>query len=236
MLPRFFFDGSIAQGVALSLPEKSSHHLARVLRLKIKDEVVVFNGEGGEYRCVIESIDKKSVTVLPLSFSEANRTSEPVIHLGLAVLKNDVMDRALSRATELGAQIITPVIADNSTVAHKIIHKRQAHWQQVVLSACEQCGLNLPPTLMPPITLLSWLQTSTGTTKLIALGDGDRFEPTSRTGSIDLAIGPEGGFAQHELEAARQSNFTPVRFGPRVLRAETAPVAAISTLRYALGE
>jgi len=236
MLPRFFYEGSISTGALVALPDTTSHHLARVLRLSITDRIVLFNGLGGEYECAIQALGKKRVDVLPESFCDTNRDSPLKVHLGISVLKKDAMDRVIAKSTEMGVETITPVIAEHSTVAKKIINNRHAHWHQVILSACEQCGLNIIPTLEPAKSLQEYLKSVSAEIKLISLGSGQRFDPKGPTKEVALLVGPEGGFAQHEILNAQTSGFNAVKFGPRVLRAETAPIVAVSALRYALEE
>lgn len=236
MLPRFYIGDHIQTGEPLILPEATSHHLSRVLRLNKNDQVIIFNGRGGEFECTISAIGKKQVEVLPEKFSDNDRSAAVAIHLGMSVLKKDAMDRAIAKAVELGVQVITPMISEHCTVARKVILNRLSHWEQIVISACEQCGLNLLPELKPAISFDQFIGQSTADVKLISEGSGTRFEHEGPVDQIDLVIGPEGGFAPSEIKLAFSAGFTAVKFGPRVLRAETAPVAAIAALRYALGE
>ena len=236
MHPRFYVKGHIQTGEHLVLPESTSHHLSRVLRLNSHDPITIFNGEGGEFECAISNMGKKQVEVVPVTFTDINRHSTIAIHLGMSVLKKDAMDRAIAKAVELGVQVITPIISEHCSVARKVINNRIAHWQQVVISACEQCGLNLLPELLPAANFDQWVNESNAGMKLIADGTGDRFEHQGEVAGIDLVIGPEGGFSPSETTTAFKAGFTAIRFGPRILRAETAPAAAVATIRYALGE
>ena len=153
--PRFHVPGSIDDGMAL--PEAVSHHMIRVLRLQVGDPVTLFNGTGGEYQCEISAISRKTAQVNVLAHSAVDRVPELNIHLGLAVLKKDAMDRVIQSAAELGIAEITPVITEHCTVATRIIRSRQAHWQQVAVSACEQSGMNRLPTIHTPVELAGWL-------------------------------------------------------------------------------
>lgn len=235
-LARFFVPVSITPNQNLSLPDKVAHHLAKVLRLNQGDNIILFNGEGGEYKCRIEDIKKNSAIVSIDRFDPINRDASLKVHLGLCVTKKDAMDRAISKSVELGVASITPLISERCTVSKKIIHARESHWQQVIYASCEQCGLNLPPILNRPQSLTDWIDAPHTTLKFIALPDT---EPLNATGEpvteLTLLIGPEGGFTDLECSGAADQGFTSVSFGDRVLRAETAPVVCLSVLQYEFG-
>ena len=235
-LPRFFVDGSIKIGETFVLPEASGHHLARVLRKTTAESIVLFNGEGGEFICSIESIKKNHVAVRPVKYDENNRAPHLKTTLGLCILKKDSMNSVLTKVTELGVSRITPIISDHCAVAHKVIHNRETHWRQVVIAACEQCGLNLLPALDPATNLSEWLATSSAEIRLMAvLGSSPIPHSVSVVNSVSLLTGPEGGFSEAEETEAIKAGFNTVTFGERVLRAETAPIVALSVSHQVWG-
>ena len=235
-LPRFFVEGSIKTGKPFLLPQAAGHHLARVLRKSTADNIVVFNGSGGEFTCSIESIRKSQVEVKPVEYDEIDRAPSLSTHLGLCILKRDSMDSVLTKVTELGARRITPIISDHCAVAHKVIRNRTQHWRQVIVAACEQCGLNRLPVLDAPTNLTDWLANSSADIRLLSVPGSAPLSPAiSPVESVSLLTGPEGGFSEAEEEEAINSGFTRVTFGERVLRAETAPVVALAVAHQVWG-
>jgi 16S rRNA (uracil1498-N3)-methyltransferase len=235
-LPRFFVEGSIKIGKPFALPLESGHHLARVLRKTTEQRIIVFNGEGGEFICSIESIKKNQVTIRPFKYDENDRAPHLRTTLGLCILKKDSMNSVLTKVTELGVSRITPIISDHCAVAHKVIHHRETHWRQVVIAACEQCGLNLLPALDPATNLSEWLATSSADIRLLAVPGYSSIPRTTPTvNSVSLLTGPEGGFSKAEEKEAIDMGFNTVTFGERVLRAETAPVVALSVSHQVWG-
>jgi len=235
-LPRFFVEGSIKTGKTFLLPEASGHHLSRVLRKSTADRIIVFNGEGGEFVCSIESIRKNKVEVTPFEYDQSDRAPLLKISLGLCILKKDSMDSVLAKVTELGVSRVTPIISDHCAVAHKVIRNRETHWHQVMISACEQCGLNLLPALDPATSLTDWLADSSADIRLLAVPGSTPLPKTiAAVHSVSLLTGPEGGFSEDEETQATKAGFSSVTFGERVLRAETAPVVALSVVHQVWG-
>lgn len=232
--PRFYVPLRTEIGETLELPEGPSHHLATVLRLKQGSDITVFNGEGGEFHCTITEINKRQVNVMPNAFDAANRAPDCHVHLGMCILKKDPMHSAISRAVELGVSHLTPVISEHCAVSKKMIRQRQAHWQQVAISACEQCGLNLVPEITEPVPISDWLNGRHGDHRFIAMPASPGL-PASLTGdSVSVLIGPEGGFSKPEESAAKTAGFIPTGFGERILRAETAPAVALAILNQVM--
>ncbi len=235
-ISRFYVPGSLELGASVALPENTAHHLARVLRLQTGDSVILFNGEGGEFECIIETLEKKAVTVRPLSFSDDDRATSLKVHLGMCILKRDAMDNVFMKATELGVTSITPLVSDHCAVSRKSIENRQKHWKQVSISACEQCGLNILPQIDEPQQLTEWIQSRDGK-RIIALPDATTpVNAAEHPSEVSLLVGPEGGFSDAEVDAASASGFEAVSFGARMLRAETAPIVALSVLQYEWGD
>jgi 16S rRNA (uracil1498-N3)-methyltransferase len=237
---RFYDDQVFRQHVSSDLAEEASHHISRVLRMQPGSEIIVFNGAGGEWLVRIESIGKRHVRVLPIEFQSVDRTPSCAVHLALPLIKGDRMDYALQKATELGAasfQLLTTERTDVRIDSGRL-DKRLPHWQQVVISACEQCGMNRIPVVHAPVNLSQYLQQGNEGLKLIAHpGEQPLSTDTLKiSAEIHLLTGPEGGFSPEELSQASGSGFYPFALGQRVLRAETAPAALLAAIWMARGE
>lgn len=238
--PRFFVEakflnaGSLGAGQHLELAANISHHMIHVLRLREGTDIVLFNGQGGEFAAQILNIARKSVTVQVGSFTDINRTSNLSVHLGMCVIKKDSMDRVIGRATELGVAQITPLISDYCAVANKLIFKRQTHWQQVAVSACEQCGLNVVPEILEPIGIRDWIRQTSAPLKLVCKPAETALNESGEVSGVELLVGPEGGLSESELTAAEAWGFRGISLGERILRAETAPLVAITLLQAQL--
>lgn len=234
MSRRFFDPQPFSVGVQADLGETASHHIGRVLRMRVDDDIEIFNGEGGEYRARIVGISKKAVTVLPLSFDADDRTAPRTVTLALPLIKGERMDYAIQKATELGVHAIQLLQCERSDVRlnPEREEKKRAHFHQVAISACEQCGMNRVPAIYPVITLADYLQQASQPVKLIA-HPGEKqadYAALLAGGEISLVTGPEGGFSAEELALAAQAGFQAFALGERVLRAETAPVALLAAL------
>lgn len=226
-------------GVLLTLGEVASQHLGRVLRMQSGDSLLVFNGEGGEFPATIAEVSKKSVKVRLAERVERESESPLKVQLGQCLSKGERMDYAVQKATELGVSTITPLFSERSEVKlpAERAQKRQRHWQQVAISACEQSYRCLVPSINEPTSLMVWLDQQEAELKLVLDPRGAESLPTTtKPQSIALLVGPEGGLSEAEIEQAVKAGFKPVVFGPRVLRTETAPVAALSVLQYLWGD
>ena len=237
-IPRIYIDTPISTGSLISLPIEAHRHIANVLRLKEKNKLILFNGLGREYLSEIISVEKKTTVVSVKNESDISSQSAINIELGLALIKNDRFDFALQKSVELGVNSITPLMAHRSTIKldSKRARKKQAHWQGIIQNACEQSGQNYLPAMNPLHSIADWLASSTTA--------GIVFEPTaSHTLSslraeknLRVIIGPEGGFTEVELELISQHGFDKVKLGPRILRAETAAICAVSALQVLWGD
>lgn len=231
---RFFDPQSFAEGQQTALGDEASHHIARVLRMQVGDRLQVFNGQGGAWHAEITSVSKKTVSVLPYRFDPENRSAVTPVTVALPMIKGERMDYALQKATELGAHQFQLLNTERTDVRldGERLEKKLRHWQQVVISACEQCGMNLVPAVKAPRPLTDWLPDTVATLKLIA-HPGEQPLPSDAlgdAGNIILLTGPEGGFAEAEIAAAKANGFVSFALGNRVLRAETAPVALLAAL------
>jgi 16S rRNA (uracil1498-N3)-methyltransferase len=238
--PRIYTPQPLIAETTLALGADAAHHVARVLRMQSGDALLLFNGDGSEYRATIASIDKKSVSVQIGSAVENTRESPLAIHLGIAISKGDRMDWVIQKATELGVAQITPLQTERVEVRlnNEREEKKLAHWQATAISACEQCGRNRIPTIHSPATLMTWLDTVKADAKFVLHHRSEITleESAEKPKRIALLIGPEGGLSDMEITLAEQKNFAPLRLGPRVLRTETAPLAALSVLQFLWGD
>ncbi|MCG8394726.1 MAG: 16S rRNA (uracil(1498)-N(3))-methyltransferase [Pseudomonadales bacterium] len=234
MARRFFDDQEFQSGLATELGANASHHIGKVLRMVEGDELVVFNGRGGEWHARITAMGKKTVTVEPLAFHADDRSAPIAVTVALPMIKGDRMDYAIQKATELGAARIVVLDTERCEVRLKgdRQEKKLGQWQQIAISACEQCGLNRPPVVEGVMPLKDWLATDLPPLRLIAHPGESPFSPSAleQVDALALLTGPEGGFSDEELQAATDKHFTAFALGNRVLRAETAPVALLAAL------
>lgn len=237
MSNRFFIEASLTVGQSIELTEVVFHHWVRVLRAKLNDQAILFNGQGGEYLVELTEINKKNASIQVLSFEPANRTPNFQVVLGQVMSKGDRMDYAIQKATELGVHKIQLLTSERCEMRLKYDRdqKKIDHWQAIAIAACEQCGLNIVPEVLAPISLQEWFSLSLPATKLVLAPDTDAFD-IAKQATLDLAllIGPEGGLSQDEIAQANAAGFKNWCIGERVLRTETAPVVALAILNYIL--
>jgi 16S rRNA (uracil1498-N3)-methyltransferase len=236
-LSRFFIDAPLSLGQH-ELPEAQAHYIGRVLRHAVGDAVQLFNGSGQEYLGELIEVGKKSVRV-ELREAIAGLAESPLrIHLGQGLSRGERMDWAIQKATELGASEITPIVSERCEVRLKDerADKRLAHWRQVAISACEQCGRSVLPVIHPPLELAAWLQQVEADLKLVLHPVAEPLQSHARPATLAFLIGPEGGLNDAEVQQAALAGFHPARLGPRVLRTETAPVVALSVAQQLWGD
>jgi len=241
-VPRFFVPSPLAPALAgrtVELDEAAAHHAVRVVRLTVGAALTLFDGAGGEYAATLVRADRRSAAVRIESFEAVERESPLALTLAQGVAANDAMDYAIRKTTELGVTSIQPLLTARSAPLPPGARadKRVAHWRQVAIAACEQCGRNRVPEVLPPQRLEEWLGGWTGSGIVLA-PDADRSLATlaPTPAPVALLIGPEGGFDARELQAARARGFHAVRIGPRVLRTETAATAALAVLQSLWGD
>lgn len=225
-------------GQSTVLDERSSHHLARVLRAKVGDFVTVFNGDGYNYASRISSITKAHITVDLLSKEDPCNESPLTTHLGLAVSKGDRFEWAIKKATELGVSSISPILSQRVDVRlpPERWKKKQDHWQQIVISACEQSGRAVVPEVHAPQPTELWVKAAKADSKFcLHPGLSNMLPPTPPT-SVALLIGPEGGLSDEEVTVASNCEFQGLNLGPRILRTETAPLVALSIVGTQWGD
>ena len=241
MPPRLFCPEPLAAGQVVALPSQAAHHAGRVLRLAIGDDVVLFDGSGGEHAGRITALGREMRVVL-VRHDEVEREAPLRITLAQALVANEKMDWVVQKAVELGVAAIAPLATERCVVrlTGERAAKRVEHLRQVAIAACEQCGRNRVPPLAELARLPDFLaaQASSAAVRLT-------FEPGAgqRLSTVDLAgrdalllIGPEGGLSDHEAAAAQAAGFLPVALGPRILRTETAGLAAIAAILARWGD
>jgi len=238
---RFFADGALRAGGTLLLPEDAAHHAVHVLRLQAGEAVTLFNGRGGEYAGRIAAIERLRVTVDLLEHRALERESPLAVTLVQGVSSSEKMDFTVQKATELGVAALQPVIAARSTgrIAGERAAQKRAHWQRVAIAACEQCGRNRVPQVLPPMPLAEFCgNVPAGAALLLspAAQLGLRDAAARLRGAVALAAGPEAGFTGPEEALLAGAGFVPVRLGPRVLRTETAALAALAALNALAGD
>ncbi|MBU3068460.1 16S rRNA (uracil(1498)-N(3))-methyltransferase [Aestuariicella sp. G3-2] len=238
-IPRIFTEQSLQAGSDIELDENASRHVGKVLRMQAGRELILFDGRGGEYTATITDVGKKVVRVAISEFHDVERESPLAIHLGIGISRGERMDWVLQKATELGVTRITPLFTERTEVklTGPRLEKKRQHWQQILVSACEQCQRNTLPQLQTAQRFDDWLPDVTETSRFVLHHRTDvSLSATEKPASVALVIGPEGGLSDVEIQRAQQHQFQPLALGPRVFRTETAPIAAISVLQYLWGD
>ena len=236
MPPRFFVDQPLHAGDALALPIATARHV-QVLRLQPGAALRLFDGRGGEWAARIERIGRSEVSVRLGLHDAVDRELALPVTLALGMPANERMDTVVEKATELGVAVIQPLLCERSVLrlSGERSQKKVAHWRSVAVAACEQSGRTRVPLIEPVRSLPEWLRAlpADGAARWVAsLGDGAAALASmlpARSGVVALS-GPEGGLAPAEDELARAAGFVPVSLGPRVLRADTAPLALLALL------
>ena len=236
-LSRFYIAAPLSLGQH-ALPEEQAHYIGRVLRHGVGDAVQLFDGSGQEYLGQLIEVGKKSVRV-ELTEQLPGQPDSPLrVHLGQGLSRGERMDWAIQKATELGVAEITPIVSERCEVRLKDerADKRLAHWQQVAISACEQCGRSTVPLIHPPLLLADWLEQVEAELKLVLHPVAEPLVSHAKPASLAFLIGPEGGLNDNEVSQAVAAHFQAARLGPRVLRTETAAAVALSVAQQLWGD
>jgi 16S rRNA (uracil1498-N3)-methyltransferase len=238
--PRIFTDSGLNEGQTTTLDDSAAQHVGRVLRMQPGQALVLFNGDGHDYAATITESGKKRVEV-SVEEARTNLTESNLeIVLGQTLSRGDRMDYAIQKAAEMGVTCIVPLATERSEVKLKgdREEKRLRHWRQIAISAAEQCGRARLPAILPVMGLAEWLDYTRDCDLRLVLHH--RTEQSlgslSNPASIALMIGPEGGLNPDEIASAETAGFLPVALGPRVLRTETAPVAAMALCQWLWGD
>ena len=240
-IPRFYIEELLELGLTLNLPADIHRHAIQVLRLKVGESIMLFNGQGGEYLASLILTEKRKSAVSIISFNDTNRESPLKITLALAMIKSDKMDFAIQKAVEMGVNTIQPLYTNRSVISIKAnrLEKKMAHWRGIINGACEQSGRTSIPSIQTPTPLESWLRKTSTSIQLAMLpGEFPHINALSppQGNKISLIVGPEGGFTEQEVELLLASNITGIQFGPRILRAETAVIAGLSLCQQLWGD
>ena len=240
-LTRVYVDAALEPGASLTLTGGTAGHLTRVLRLRPKAALILFNGRGGEYAASIERVQRSEVTVAVGAHESIERESPFPLTLAQGVSRGERMDLVVQKATELGVARLVPVLTERSIVRldEEQSDRKSSHWRAIAIAACEQCGRNRLPEVGLPAQLREFLRQPCGDSVRLLLSPSAtrRIEDVSRpAGGATVLIGPEGGLSDAEQEDALTAGFTAVNLGPRVLRTETAAIASLTLLQREFGD
>jgi len=240
-LTRVYVEEPLASGKRCLVAGSAANHMVRVLRLGVGAAVTLFDGAGGEYAARIESLKKDAVLVEVGAHAAVERESPLAVTLAQGISRGERMDWVIQKATELGVRRIVPLITTRSVVRldARQAQKKSQHWRGITIAACEQCGRNRLPELAAPVDFQEFLGTEApeeAMRLLLSLAGSLRIGTIKSLGKIILLIGPEGGLAPEEGTAALAQGFVPVQLGPRILRTETAAIAALAALQQAFGD
>ena len=230
-MPRFYCPTPLSTGQPLSLPAGAARHV-QVLRLQPGDVITLFNGEGGEFAATVTRMGRSDVDVDIGAHHAVEREAVRAVHLLAGITANERMDWLVEKATELGVASITPLVAERSVLKLKgeRAEKKLAHWQGIAVASAEQCGRNRVPPVHAAVTLAEWVKKAPpGERWVLSLSEGTQsLGQMLGAGPVTVLSGPEGGLSPSEELAAVAAGFAPVTLGPRVLRAETAPLAVLA--------
>ncbi len=237
-IPRLYYPHAIQCGDVIPFDKEKSHYVSTVLRLKEGEPLILFNGQQGEYHASI-LCEKKRFFAKVLTYKDMQRESFLPIHLGQGLARGDRMDIIIQKASELGVTSITPLYTQQSAVKldAQRAHKRLEHWQNIAISACEQCGRTKIPSIVAPMLLTQWVaQPFAGTSLLFAPAAAHSVKNLAAPQAIRLAIGPESGWNEKEIALMQNHQFIQTTLGPRILRTETASIAALSIIQGLFGD
>jgi 16S rRNA (uracil1498-N3)-methyltransferase len=241
-LTRVHVEAPLASGKRVAVEGSAANHIMRVLRLRAGDAVTLFNGNGAEFAASIQEFRKDFVVVEVKEERAVDRESPLSITLGQGISRGERMDWILQKATELGGTRIVPVATERSVVRldAKQAEKKLQHWRGIAIAACEQCGRNKVPEITLPTDIFEFVGSAAGSTAtrllLSPTSDASIDEVCVDAAGVTLLIGPEGGLTEDEREVAQRAGFTAVRMGSRVLRTETAAIAALTILQHRFGD
>jgi 16S rRNA (uracil1498-N3)-methyltransferase len=238
-ISRLYTPDKLIEGLKISLQDDSAHYVRTVLRLKKDQFITLFNSLGGEYLCRLHEVSRKSVVVSIIEKIDRNVESPLQITLGLGISRGDRMDWAVQKSVELGVNKITPLLTERCIVKFKGDKKPQRlkHWQSIVQHATEQSGRTVLPELIEIDNMQDWVISQSGLKVFLdPYAEQSLLELKPDDLHVTLLTGPEGGFTNQERELAIAAGFTPVRLGNRILRTETASLAALSAVQMLWGD
>ena len=236
-LTRNFVDQHFAVNKKIILEKSSTHHLLKVLRKKEGDEIILFDGKGNSCLGVISSLNKSQLELEIIELFDKTLRSGIKISLGQSLIKSDPLNFIIQKATELGVASFYPLITDRSVIKLKMTKNRALKWSLIARGACEQCGENWLPIIESPMKLDKWAEVEKSKIKIVLYPHAtNKISDLDYKDSVSLAIGPEGDFTEYEVDSLVEKGFIPVTIGRRILRAETAAISAISSVRFGAKE
>lgn len=236
-LTRNFVDQHFAVNKKIILEKSSTHHLLKVLRKKEGDEIILFDGKGNSCLGVISSLNKSQLELEIIELFDKTLRSGIKISLGQSLIKSDPLNFIIQKATELGVASFYPLITDRSVIKLKMTKNRALKWSLIARGACEQCGENWLPIIESPMKLDKWAEVEKSKIKIVLYPSAtNKISDLDYKDSVSLAIGPEGDFTEYEVDSLIEKGFIPVTIGQRILRAETAAISAISSVRFGAKE
>lgn len=238
-ISRLYTPMPLATGKLIELDDDNGHYVRTVLRLKKDNQLILFNGHGGEYLCTVAEASRKTVLINVGQWDDRTVESPLQVTLGLGISRGDRMDLTVQKAVELGVNRITPLLTERCVVQFKGEKKPQRllHWQKIVQHAAEQSGRTTLPELLEIESLENWIANQQGLKVLLdPYAETTLSELKPETMKVTLLTGPEGGFSNQERDIAKVSGFIPVRLGARILRTETASLAALSAIQLLWGD
>jgi|TARA_B100001540_G_scaffold38399_1_gene34083 16S rRNA (uracil1498-N3)-methyltransferase len=236
-LTRNFVDQHFAVNKKIILEKSSTHHLLKVLRKKEGDEIILFDGKGNSCLGVISSLNKSQLELEIIELFDKTLRSGIKISLGQSLIKSDPLNFIIQKATELGVASFYPLITDRSVIKLKMTKNRALKWSLIARGACEQCGENWLPIIESPMKLDKWAEVEKSKIKIVLYPHANnKISDLDYKDSVSLAIGPEGDFTEYEVDSLIEKGFIPVTIGQRILRAETAAISAISSVRFGAKE
>ena len=239
---RFYSPEKLRLGAQVKLSDNASIHATRVMRLNVGNKLFLFDGNGSDFECELVSVQKNGSLAKVLDTHEVNNESPINITLLLGLSSGDRMDIGIQKAVELGVNRIIPIKTERSVVKldEEKAKKRVEHWQHIVIAACEQSGRAILPAVEMPVALSAFCakpaESNLLRITLDPLADKHLANITKPSGEIQLLVGAEGGLSANEIELASQQGFIGVQLGKRILRTETAPLAAIATMNTLWGD
>ncbi len=239
-IPRIYTSAKLTLNTSIELDSDASSHVGKVLRMKSGYQITLFNGDGADYAATISEVTKKSVTVSIDGSKETNTESCLHTHIGQVISRGDRMDYMIQKSTELGVSEITPLTSERCEVKLKgdREEKRIKHWQQIAISAAEQCGRAKVPVINAITDLDEWIKNKSEEELGLVMHHRTKQSLTDlkKPQKTRLLIGPEGGLSESEIESAIAKGFTATTLGPRVFRSETAPIATLSIIQWLWGD
>ena len=236
-LTRNFIDQTFSLNKKIILEKSSTHHLLKVLRKKEGDEIILFDGKGNSCLGVISSLNKSQLELEIIELFDKTLRSGIKISLGQSLIKSDPLNFIIQKATELGVASFYPLITDRSVIKLKMTKNRALKWSLIARGACEQCGENWLPIIESPMKLDKWAEVEKSKIKIVLYPHAtNKISDLDYKDSVSLAIGPEGDFTEYEVDSLVEKGFIPVTIGRRILRAETAAISAISSVRFGAKE